>query len=372
MKKKAINKIILLILIIAVVYFLFFKSNYYFLNGGKIIFETIDESSFNPIEKIDFYVKDHNIYISSISGLKKQTVSGEVVWTKTYNIKEPLLVTKDEYIAIVNLAGKEVFVFNTGGLISEFKVNYPIISAKINKNGFVAITQENNNQNIIELYNQEGKLLIRRVTNFENDGYPLDLELSDDALKMITSYVYMGRNTMETRISFYDFSDISQTEKVIGGHSLEGMFAPEIKMLPHSKLLVASTNGLHFFAYNSIPKYEKGIDLELDIKDLKITNKDIVVKQSTSSNEDENIISVFDFNGKKRGEHIVKNEILSLTAHEDSYYIVTKENVVKYKGTRRQWENSTKKEVKDIMKIDKNRYLFVYQNGYEILRVKRL
>lgn len=375
MKKKSLPKILFgSIIIIIIVYIFLIKPNYYRLNGGKIYFETMYTNSFSSKDKVDFYVHNKYIYMSSADGLKKQTINGDTIWSKTFNMEEPLLLAKENYMGVVNITGKEVVIFNKDGFLTEFKVNYPIITADINENGFIAIVQENEQQHLIELYNQKGNLLAERVTRFKQDGYPIDVEISSNALKMVTSYIYLGENSLQSRISFFDFSDQNEIEKIVGGFTLEGTFAPEIEFLTKSKVLVAGDNLLNYYSIGTTPNAIKEIPLKNEIKNVTFTDKYVILQENPLNNKESNIqyITIYNNNGNKVGKFKIGQEIKNIVGSDKYYYVITTAYIRQYKGSKKIWENTIKKEIKDIKKLDDNKYLLIYQQGYDVVKVKSI
>jgi hypothetical protein len=378
MKKRSLPKIIFIFIsIVIIVYVVFIKPNYYRFNGGKIYFETIYTHKFNVKDKADFYVHNNHIYISSVDGLKKETMSGETIWSKTYNMEEPLFLFQKDYMLVVNVTGKEVIIFNEKGFLTEFKVNYPIIMADINEKGFVAIVQENKQQHIIELYNEKGEILAKRVTRFEQDGYPIDVDISPNAFKMVTSYLFLGENALLTKLSFFDFTNKSNIEKITGGFSLEGTFAPEVEFIGDNKVVVGGDNTIKYYNNKRAPKLIKEISTNNEIKNIVYTNEQVVVqygKQLSTNNSDKQTqgINIYNKDGKKVGHVKIGQDIKKIIGEGDSYYIITTAYIRKYKGSKKIWENSIKKEIEKIYEISKNKYLLIYNQGYDIVKVKSI
>lgn len=89
-----------------------------------------------------------------------------------------------------------------GGFCRYIAVNFPDRSCKA---GIVAAVLEDTTANYINLYNTDGSKIYTVKTTLAGDGYPLDISISEDATKLIASYLYVSGESIKTNVVFTTF-----------------------------------------------------------------------------------------------------------------------------------------------------------------------
>jgi hypothetical protein len=125
-------------------------------------------------------------------------------------------------------------------------------------------------------------------TTLSGDGYPLDVSISDDATKLITSYVYVDGNSIKSKIVFYNFSSVGQNEadRVVGGFNLDNTLVPEVKFVNDTCAVAVGENILSIYKIKEYPALLKDISIDSEIDRVFISNDYIglVLKNSNSGN----------------------------------------------------------------------------------------
>ncbi len=261
-----LGAVILLLIILGTVYSIFIRPSFYRFNGGEVYLYPTQHLRFDE-DHINLTVMDSYIYECNKNGLTKKSLDGEMVWSKSFYIEDPLLVTRGKYLAVADLTGKSTYVFNEEGFIREVKESYPIIDVHINEEGFLTSVQEKGKQNIIHYYDNKGNLPIVRATRFFEDGYPIDVATSDDVQKMMTGYLNVSNNRLQTHVSFFGFDAQydSYNENIIGGFVYEDALVSRVDWLTQDMAAAVMDNQVVIYDCKEEPEIVGTIPLNAEL-----------------------------------------------------------------------------------------------------------
>ena len=71
----------------------------------------------------------------------------------------------------------------------------------------IAAVLQGDNENYIELYDASQKKLVTIKTTIDENGYPLDIDLSEDGTMLAVSYLVVDGLQTKIRVAFYDFGE---------------------------------------------------------------------------------------------------------------------------------------------------------------------
>ena len=166
------------------------------------------------------YIAYNGGYIKySNDGASYYTDKGKAIWNQTYSMQKPQVKMCEDCVAIGDINGNTVYVFNKTGMLGKIDTSLVISQIEVASNGAVVAVLEDNEANYINMYSKEGTKIYSIKTTVSGDGYPLDVSISNDATKLIASYVYVSGEDIKTNVVFYNFSEVGQneTERVVGG-----------------------------------------------------------------------------------------------------------------------------------------------------------
>lgn len=153
--------------------------------GANGILETIpldagSQSSFAAYGKSFLHcMKDGVKYYDSVGSQK---------WSDTFTMTSPVLVQEGTFMAVGDLNGKNVRVYDQNGLLYQVQLEGNLYQFAINENGYLSLIEKRDNGFQILIYNAAGTLLKGRVE--ESDGiFPISTDISDDNKSFAVSYV---------------------------------------------------------------------------------------------------------------------------------------------------------------------------------------
>jgi hypothetical protein len=374
-QKKKILLIMLLVIVSVTAYVLVIRPKAYGYVGGKVNFKVIHTYGYNPINKVSVTELNDNIIRCSQNGVSMLDINGTTLWDKPYNMTNPQSIKVNKYLAIADIGGRDVYLFNKDGFVRSYKVDYPILMYDINENGIVAIIGQNEKGHVIQLFDIDGNELIYRETFLQNDGFPLGFDISNDGNKMVTSYLFAKGDEVTTNLTFFNFSEKGQQfdERVTGGFSIDGTIIPEIKFLDNGYVSAVGDNKILFYKIDITPEEVNNIQISNEINKVDYINKKIlIIAGRPLQNEGaykQNSLIIYSHTGEVINESEFSNDIKYLIGSGQKYYVESETFIREYFNNKINWETTLKEDVKDIKSLGNNKYLIVLQKEYKIVEL---
>lgn len=121
-------------------------------------------------------------------GVKYFTSMGDQKWNDTFNMSSPTMVQEGDYMAVGDMGGKTVRVYNRDGMLYDLQTEGSPMQFALNENGYLSLVTKSEKTYRIRIYNEKGALLKERVE--ESSGiYPLSSDISDDNRAFAVSYL---------------------------------------------------------------------------------------------------------------------------------------------------------------------------------------
>ena len=200
----------------------------------------------------------------SKDGVAMTDKNGAVVWNQTYEMASPVLAASNQYVAIGDMGANIIYVFNDYGQIGRITTDMPIQEIKISDQGVTAAILADAACNYIKLYDKQGKELVSIEATLENTGYPLALGLAPDATKLVVSYLSIDSSHVQTKVIFYDFSDVDG-DHVISTQTFDGLY-PKITFLDTSRAAIYGEDSFSLFLIGSDVSEVQTVAFEDEIK----------------------------------------------------------------------------------------------------------
>lgn len=224
---------------------------------GSLNREDIESSGY--IAYGDGYIRYSN------DGAAYYTVKGKALWNQTYSMQKPQVKICEDCVAIGDINGNTIYIFNKNGNIGKVDTSLVISQIEVAANGAVAAVLEDNEANYINMYDKEGNKIYSVKTTLAGDGYPLDISISNDSAKLIASYVYVSGEEIKTNVVFYNFSEVGQneTERVVGGFNhYNDVLVGDVQFLSNNIAVAVGENVISIYKIKEYPSLEKEIQID--------------------------------------------------------------------------------------------------------------
>lgn len=364
-----------LILLIGGVYTFYIKPQYYRFNGGEAFFSTSNKVLFEDRNR-DMYVYKDAIYVCNKDGLIKYAVDGEIIWSKSFYIESPKFVYLDGYMAVADIMARKAYVFDEAGMLYEVDESWPIIDLRVNANGYLLVVTENDESHIINYYNEEGVVAIKRSTQFEKDGYPIAVVPSPDITKIASVYLDIASNHIKSIMTFFNFETSYDhlAENIIGGETIDDMLPADLLWLDNTHLVVIMDKALSFYSFeDDSVELLTTITNDAKLVDVDHTQDTLVVQYGEaldSSSLYANSITAFDLSGEQIMQKHYDSTIRGISANKDNYYVMIDGKIIQYEKGSRIWFTNTHLSVKDFYQVNRTTFVAQTELGYEILNLE--
>ena len=360
----------------------------YLVIGHKTYFndyEVLAQTATGDATRMTYLPYNHSLIKYSQEGITCLDKNGQAVWVESYKMKQPVAVVSGEYIAVADYNGNSVYVFNSNGKISSMETPYIICNIDVASQGVFAVVLENETENFIELYDKNGTNLAEIRTTIADSGYPMDISISDDGKKMVTSYITVNGVTIENSIAMYNFGEVGQnvTDRLVGGfNNLEDTMVPKVEFLNNDTICAFGDNRFQFYSMKEKPS-EKGTvsDFQGEVQSIFYNSRyvGIVEKGSSVPTEDNEqdgipqyVIRVFDTNGSEKFSRTLEYSYNDIYATENEIIVIgTSEcRIYDFSGNLK-FSYAFNKEVKHLVPTGNSlQYIVVFDDSTEMIKLQ--
>ncbi|SHM88922.1 hypothetical protein SAMN02746066_03780 [Anaerosporobacter mobilis DSM 15930] len=338
-------------------------------NGYEILNSKAREDN-NTVQYISY---DHKLIKYSRDGISALSADGKVLWNASYDVKNPKAVVCEGYVAVADIGGKQAYTFNSKGTTYELTTTLPIIDVGISRQGVLCVTVEGEDYNQILLYDSAtGSELVAKQTSIQDNGYPVDSAISNDAKKLVCSYVRIKNGVLESDVGFYNFNEVGDNyeDKLVGIIPDQQTVVHDVVFLDTNTILLCSDKGFSLYEMLEKPSeiITKTFDGEIDslfytdkyfgfiskdsanegskklllynLKGKKILTKDITFDYESVQMSGEDIIfnteaeiQIIDTNGNLKFKYTLETPIISImpSNDKDEYILIDDQNIVHIK-----------------------------------------
>lgn len=277
-----LTTLMIAIVVVAVVYLIRLLNRNYqdYEVGGRVT---------NTEENLGGYLEyDGAVVRYSKDGAVAVDSKGNLLWNGSFEMADPIADTCDDYVVIADRGGKKLQIFNRKGLAGSISTNHPIIKVEVAYQGVVAILMIEGETSYLELYNKEGDLLGEKITNLVEDGYPMDITLSDDGQKVAGTYLCISKGEIINNILFLNYGEVGKnfTDRTAGAHIHNLGIVPKIAFLDNNTVAAFKEDGLMIFTMEEKAEIYKEETVEGKIESVLHSEKyaGIVLREEESNN----------------------------------------------------------------------------------------
>lgn len=202
------------------------------------------------------YIPYHNGYMKvSRDGAEAVNAYGSLAWNIGYDMNDPIAATCQQYAVVGDYDNKIVYMMDGTGSLFWKNVPYPIREVETSAVGVVAVRMNDGMTDYIQLITLSGEVLVEIKTMENRDGFPVDIALSEDGTKLVTSYLVIDDGAADGWVSFYNFGDVGKNY----ANNLAGVFKydeviPEIRFMDNNTLCAFRKNGADIYSVPELPE----------------------------------------------------------------------------------------------------------------------
>ncbi|MBC7960737.1 MAG: hypothetical protein H7X94_12810, partial [Vallitaleaceae bacterium] len=202
------------------------------------------------------------------------------------------------------------------------------------------------------------------------------IDISSTGEKMVTSYLSVQEGALKSMITFFSFGEAGEvnSEKILGGFILEGSMTPFVKFLDDTHVVAVSDDRLNFYNLKGTPKLEREIKISHKINQVIYNDENVIIcyEKSLGTLEEaaHTTIEVYSYEGDVVDQYQTSDTVRHITGEGSDYYVMLAHSIEYHHSKKMVWKSPYEKDAKSIMKIGKDQYLIVLQQGYELVKIK--
>ncbi|MBQ9392095.1 MAG: hypothetical protein IJU02_07915 [Lachnospiraceae bacterium] len=187
--------------------------------------------------------------------------NGDLIWNEAFDMSSPCIDICDDYVALYDRGGTDIYVMNTTGKKGVVTTSKPILRACVADNGSVAVLMNQQSVSYLEIRDINGEIIASGETHAENSGIPIDIAFTEEGTRLAVSSISLNTGSVQAIITFYDFGSAGKDKKdnIIGTYSFSDMVMPQIEYMSNGNLVAFGDHEIVLFNDSSEPKLKKEI-----------------------------------------------------------------------------------------------------------------
>ncbi len=233
----------------------------------------------------------------------------ETQWSTAYTIETPKTDICGEVMLIYEQQGYLVEILNTEGVLGSYQTDLPILKGKVAKNGVAALMLKDGEDVRVRLISTDGTSLAEVRTTLEDQGQPVDIALSTNGQKLIVSQVKIGSGTVNSVISFYDFSSSSEADDshLVGSFEYVDEVFPSVHFMTDSVGVAIGDSGFVTYTVGKTPGEKAKVPLNTEIMSTFHDSSNIGFVTASENAKDRYRMQVYSVSGKKKADMTFSN-----------------------------------------------------------------
>lgn len=236
-------------------------------------FETVWTGTLNRNAAMEYIPYCDGYMKVSRDGAEAVNGYGSLAWNVSYDMNEPVAAVCREYAAVGDYGNKLVYMMDGTGTLYWKNVPYPIREVETSAVGVTAVRMNEGMSDYIQLVTLAGDVLVEIMTLENRDGFPVDIALSEDGTKLVTSYLVINDAKAEGWLTFYNFGEVGQNY----ANNLTAVFKyedviPEIRFMDNDTVCVFKKDGMDLYTVPELPELVAELSSEEPI--LRVCNDD--------------------------------------------------------------------------------------------------
>ena len=283
--------------------------------------------------------------------------------TKSYPIaiSEPILHTEGEWAACYEIDSKEVTVFKEETQAYNIKTDNKIISAKVNKNGYLFVVTEKEGYNCeCMVYNRSGEAIFKWDVS-KSEFLDGDINPANNAIAI--SLASAGNKKLVGEVSLIDI----RTAEIINKETFDSEIFYSLNFNNNDTYTLLGNNSLTYFNSDGTKRWSYDFGKKTLVK-ADVSNHDTLVLAFSSSSTivegSSTDIKIINRLGKVVAEKNYDGMIDAISKNEDSIALAFGKKIYITNGKLREKKRvETDNSVKKMVLYEDNKHLFVLGNS---------
>lgn len=278
--------------------------------GGWYIYKhkNIDYTSYKVTSTMEIDSSIFSEYARFADGIVRYTTegisyikSGKEAWNKSISIQNPIIDICEDYVVIAEQKANNVTLVNKSGDQWDISMSYPIIGIEVSSQGVVAAILDDGEANYIEVKDKSGNQIAMGRTVVQGDGYPIDISISNDGTKLVSSYLGITCGNTQSSVVFYNYSAVGQNEvdRIVGGFDqYKTAIVPKVEFISNNVAVAFGSNMFTIYSINQKPSIKREDEFEGKVESI-LYNKGHIGMVFKNDESNPLVLKTYSSNGDK-------------------------------------------------------------------------
>lgn len=307
-------------------------------------------------------VAGKEMLLVSSDGIRAVDDDGRENWSIVAPTTAPVVITKNDYIMLADINGTTVNVYERDKIITQIKTEREILSAKLNKNGYVAVaTDELGYKGVVRIFDKKGKDIFKW---YSGTGYIGDIDIVSKN-KLAVAQIMTDKEKVYSRIMLIDTRSPEEANCIA---ELDGIVM-KLNFKNNGGLVAVSESGVYGFKRSGKKDFvidfagRVPVDCNID------TPGNMVFAFDSGLNN--TVLESYSAKGKLRGKYEADSKITDFDVNGECILAVTQKGVVRVTPSGKiKSKTEISRDVKEVsLFADRDKFLSLGGSSAEILKV---
>lgn len=316
-----------------------------------------------------------NLFTYSRDGASYMDFDSEPIWNESFDMESPTVDVNGDFILIYDRDHTGIRVFDKEGLKGEMSTTLPITRAEVSGEGDVAVLMQDDETAYVRLYNVDGKELASGELHADNMGYPMSMDLSADASKLMISLADLGDGSIKSTVCFFDFSKKGDKAKnrITAEFSYADLVVPEVSFLGDEAVAFGDSQLIFYSASKDI-KSVRQVHIDDEIRSVfSCDDKAGIITTKDGNEKKDDTVTVYGTNGIEKFNAAVPSGISDVEFMDNGELLICDGSHIRIytKNGRKKVSLKTDEAVRTVIPWDGQRnYYFITKNTIEKVMLK--
>ena len=257
-EKHGIKGIIFALVIVVLI----LAGSFFFLNRGYSGYKVLDSSTTGAGATARYRSYKGKVLRYSNDGITCLNDRYETIWSFGYSMQNPMLDICGDYIALGDLHGEEIILFDGKGLVKKIPVTYMLEDFRVSAIGGIFTVLADSDRRYLKYYDKEGETIADGMVQPGKTGYPLNFDVSDDGRLVAMSYLFVGNGQMKTNIAFYNFDSAGERaiDRIVSSYEYKDSVIPDVRFFGSDSIVAVGDKAAYVYSGKDKPALQKTID----------------------------------------------------------------------------------------------------------------
>ena len=304
----------------------------YLANQVYTKFETI-----KTIDKVGtsdgvFQKYQDNLLTYSKDGISAYDKDGKQLWNQTYEMQEPIVVSRGGHVAGADYKGSLLYLIGPGGNATTVETNLPILDLDVSSSGIAIAALQDDSTIYLRMFSTTGDVISEIKTSMQKSGYPLAFAVSPDNIKVGVSYLKAEGGKINTSLAFYNFGGVGQneTDNLVSGYDYAGELFPLLFYPNEDNALAVGDKRVLILKGKQKPTLQTEIELDDEVQSVFYNGTNFALVFRNTEQDGGYSIRGYDMNGRKKMTETIDFEYTDLIVENDRILVYNQNQLVIY------------------------------------------